>query len=191
MTSPKAKRPEITTFRDHQVITPPHDIRTAVTTDLSGDDPIARAEAALAQLSGEFSDWMTAECDALDAARQRLHKTGFEIVNRESLYHAAHDIKGQAATFGFPQVADAADSLCRLIEFTPTPNRIPLALVDQHVDAIRAIIRESDRPDAEAVAGQLTWRLREVTEEFLHRENPGFDTLERMPSPPIVPGAAG
>ena len=130
------------------------------------DDPVARAEAALAQLSGEFTSWMEAECEQLDRARQKVRVEGFNKATREALFHAAHDIKGEAATFGYPLAAEPADSLCRLIEHTPDSTRIPLTLVDQHVDAVRAIIREYARSDAVELARTLTKRLREVTDEF-------------------------
>src|ERR1700735_2871890 len=76
----------------------------------------------------------------------------------------------EAATFGYPAVADAAESLCRLLEHTPEISGIPLALVEQHVDAVRAITREHARTDLASVAGTLTRRLREVTDEFLRRK---------------------
>ena len=63
------------------------------------------------------------------------------------LFRAAHDIKGEAATFGYPAVVGAADSLCRLLEHTPGMSRIQLTLVEQHVDAVRAIAREHARDD--------------------------------------------
>ena len=66
-----------------------------------------------------------------------------------------------------PRWRRAADSLCRLIEYTPDATRIPLKLVDQHVDAVRAIYREYSRSDAKELAAMLTQRLREVTDEFL------------------------
>ena len=86
---------------------------------------------------------MVSECERLDTARHQVKAIGFNKDTRDALFHAAHDIKGEAATFGYPDVAASADSLCRLIEHTPDATRIPIALVDQHVDAIRAIIRES------------------------------------------------
>jgi hypothetical protein len=46
-------------------------------------------------------------------------------------------------------------------------DRIPAALVDQHVDAVRAIHREYGRSDAQKLATALTKRLREVTDDFL------------------------
>ena len=110
--------------------------------------------------------------------------------NKEALFRAAHDIKGEAATFGYPAVASAANSLCRLIEHTPANQRIPLKLIDQHVDAVRAIYREYARSDAKELAGTLTKRLREVTDEFLVRENHDRpEVLEQLKGPSIVPNS--
>ena len=111
---------------------------------------------------------------------------------KEALFHAAHDIKGEVATFGYPAVAAAADSLCRLIEYTPDATRIPIKLVDQHVDAVRAIYREYSRSDAKELAAMLTERLREVTDEFLLHENRDRpDVLEQIKGgPSLVPEQA-
>jgi chemotaxis protein histidine kinase CheA len=190
MSRTKSQKPSVVTYFDHEVITPPNKLRHAISTARSdkGADPVARAEQALAQLSSEFSGWMDAEIERLDQARQLVKTIGFNRATHEDLFHAAHDIKGEAATFGFPWVASLAESLSRLIEHTPDMNRIPLTLVDQHVDAIRAIIRESARPDIAALADALTRRLREVTDEFLlheNRERP--DYLDGILVPSIAP----
>ena len=153
------------------------------------DDPIARAEAALLELSSEFTDWMHSECERLEATRRDAKHSGFTEATHGALFRAAHDIKGEASTFGFPEVAGAAESLCRLLEHTPNMTGIPMKLVDQHVDAVRAIIREHARPDVGDVAVALTRRLREVTDDFLKREN-SFrpDYLKSIFSPPLAPG---
>jgi hypothetical protein len=70
--------------------------------------------------------------------------------------------------------------------------RIPLRLVDQHVDAVRAIVREHDLPGRGAIADVLTRRLREVTDTFLRQENrdrPQY--LESIFAPPLAPGSTG
>jgi hypothetical protein len=78
----KDSTPSVATFADHEVITPPHELRKAVMQATDGDDdPIARAEAALAQLSTEFGDWMHAECERLEAARQEVKHLGFAKKN--------------------------------------------------------------------------------------------------------------
>lgn len=189
----KDDTPSVATFADHEVITPPHELRKAIGPALDGDDdPVARAEAAMVELSSQFSDWMQTECERLETARQNVKRRGFTEKTRETLFHAAHDIKGEAATFGYPEAAGVAESLCRLLEHSPELARIPIKLVDQHVDAVRAITREHARPDVANVASELTQRLRDVTDDFLRREN-GFrpDYLESIFAPPLAPGAAG
>jgi len=188
----KDDTPLVATFADHEVITPPHALRKAVGTAAAGDDdPIARAEAALLGLSPEFSGWMRSECDRLEAARQDAKQLGFTTETHATLFRVAHDIKGEAATFGFPEIAGVAESLCRLLEHTPDMTHIPMKLVDQHVDAVRAVTREHDRADVADVAGALTDGLREVTDDFLKREN-SFrpDYLDNIFSPPLTLGSA-
>jgi HPt (histidine-containing phosphotransfer) domain-containing protein len=184
------EKPSVSTYADHEVITPQNKLRKAVSDKplLPGEDPVARAEQALAELSSEFGSWMDSECERLDAARNGVKKSGFTKTTKEALFHAAHDIKGEAATFGYPAVAAVADSLCRLIEHTPDATHIPIKLLDQHVDAVRAIIREYSRSDAKELSAMLTKRLREVTDEFLIHENRGRpEYLETIMGPSLAP----
>ena len=190
MTPPKKHSAVVATYGDHEVIRPENKLRKAVSSTpyAPSDDPVARAELALAELSSEFSSWMDIECERLDKARCTIVVGGFTEASKNDLFHAAHDIKGQAATFGFPLVALAADSLCRLIEYSSDVTRIPLKLVDQHVDAVRAIYHEYARSDAKELADTLTKRLRVVTDEFLSHENRGRpDVLEQIMGPSIIP----
>jgi HPt (histidine-containing phosphotransfer) domain-containing protein len=193
MANRKDDTPSVATYADHEVITPAHELRKAVAPATDGfDDPVARAEAALAALSSEFAGWMNSECDRLEKARQEVGQHGFNEKTHEALFHAAHDIKGEASTFGFPEAAGVAESLCRLLEHTPDITRIPTQLVDRHVDAIRAITREHSRADLINLAGELTQRLREIADEFLLHENrfrPEY--LEGIFSPSLIPGSAG
>jgi len=167
MASIKPDLTAVKSFADHEVITPPNKLQGAVGRAIDGDDPVARAEAALAQLSPEFSGWMDDECEQLDRTRRNAREARMATMQREALFRAAHDIKGQAATLGFPLVAAVAESLCRLIEETNDPRCIPLDLVDQHVDAVRAIIREHGRANADAIASRLARTLQQVCEDFL------------------------
>lgn len=186
MASSKSAQPTVTTYADHEVITPPNKLSKAFAkVSLPGDDPIARAEAALKQLSSEFAAWMYAECERLDVARREVRASGINKKTLESLFHAAHDIKGEAATLGYPGAAPAADSLCRVIEHTPDPQTIPFALIDQHVDAVRAIVREQARPDIGEIASALVDKLRTVTNEFLAQTNKHRpEYLEGIMAPP-------
>lgn len=192
MSEKKANLAAVSTFADHEVILPPNKLKKAVQKvkpEAKADfDPVARAEAALAELADDFSKWMDQECERLDTARVTMRANGINQGTRDALFLAAHDIKGQAATFGFPLVMPVADSLCRLIEHTPDMKRIPLNLVDQHVDAVRAITHKSARAESELIAARLAEKLRTVTEEFLVHENRDRpDYLEPISGPSIVP----
>jgi len=188
LTPPDQNEAAVAAHADHEVITPPNKLRKAIKPALPHDeDPVARAEQALANLSSEFENWMQQECDRLDHARRQVIADGFNATTQQAIFHAAHDIKGEAATFGFPAVAAVAESLCRLLEHTPSMEHIPLPLIEQHVDAIRAIIRESAEGNTEALADTLTRRLREVTDEFLIHENQDRpDHLEAILGPTLI-----
>ena len=184
------RAPDTVAYSDHEVITPDHEpLREVLVPGAPGDeDPVSRAERALVKLSADFSNWMIDDCERLDAARNEVRAVGLTEQKRETLFHAADDIKGNAATLGFSEAAGIADSLCRLLEHTPDIDRIPIPLVDQHVDAIRAIVREHGRNDIGTMAVLLTARLRQVTEEFLRHENrhrPEY--LRMMESPSLTP----
>jgi chemotaxis protein histidine kinase CheA len=192
MSDKKVDQPAVSTFADHEVIIPPNKLKKAVQKLKPGEkiefDPVARAEAALAELSGDFTVWMDNECARLDAARNAIKASGLTQGSKDILFRAAHDIKGEAETFGYPVVAPVANSLCRLIEHTPNLTLLPLRLIDQHVDAVRAIVHRNTRGDVAKYAAELAEKLRHVTDEFLLHENRDDpDTLESILSPSMVP----
>jgi hypothetical protein len=192
MARSKAAKPGAIANADHELITPDtRKLRRMVRQAKPEEpDPVACAEAALARLSGEFSAWMTAECKRLDAARRKVKRDGLSTATRGEIFLAAHDVKGDAGVFGYPEVIPAAESLCRLLEHSPDLGKIPLSIVDQHVDAVRAIVREHGRPNNNtvAVAVALTNKLRAVTDEFLVRENKNRpEVLKIIQSPSLVP----
>jgi len=110
------------------------------------------------------------EIAALSEAGKQARAAGFSPEFLSALFHAAHDIKGQAMTLGHARAGEVAASLCRLIEEMPNPQRIPALLVDQHIDAIAAIVREHDTAHHKKLAAKLVRKLGLVTDDFLARE---------------------
>ncbi len=182
---------KVETFAAHQVITQPNPLRKVMrrVDERELDDPVGRAEQALADLSVEFVAWMSVECARLAAAYASILKDGFNAQTREELFRAAHDIKGDAATFGYPTAAAAAESLCRIIEHAPDLDQVPGELIVHHINAIQAIVREQAKIDTIGMADELSARLRGVADEYLihvNRDRP--DHLDAILSPSIVPG---
>jgi HPt (histidine-containing phosphotransfer) domain-containing protein len=190
MAKQKPGKLQVKSFADHHVITQPNPLRKVLLrvpeSDL--DDPVGRAEKALAELSGEFKNWMTIEADRLSAAHAAILRDGFTVEHREELFRAAHDIKGDAATFGFPSAGAAAESLCRIIEHAPDLEHVPPELIAHHINAVQAIVRERTKLDTAVMASKLSKQLRGVADEFLlkvNRDRP--EHLEAILAPSIVP----
>ncbi|KIZ32995.1 MULTISPECIES: Hpt domain-containing protein [Rhodopseudomonas] len=181
---------QIETFADYQLITQPNPLRKVLrrVADKDLDDPVARAERALAKLSSEFGAWMADECARLAAAHAAIIADGVNDATRDELFRAAHDIKGDAATFGFPHAAIAAESLCRVIEHAPDLARVPEELIANHVKAIHAIVRARDSAGNAGIERELNKRLRLVADEYLaavNRDRP--EHLEAILAPGIAP----
>jgi HPt (histidine-containing phosphotransfer) domain-containing protein len=176
----------VRSFGDYEVIVPKRNLRSYITKaegpddGFGGIDPeaIARAEAALEELSKNFDNWMEKEVLRLTQARDTAVKLGLDEMIRADLYSAAHDIKGEAATFGYPLAARVADSLTKLLEAVEDPRLVPWPLANQHVDTIRAIVREVPKDTESPVALELVDRLIAVTEEKL---------VELTGAPPLAP----
>lgn len=182
---------EVKTFATHHVITQPNPLRKVLRrmSDTEIDDPVARAEQALAGLSGEFKNWMLTEAARLSAAYAVIFRDGFSEKANDELFRAAHDIKGDAATFGYPSAAAAADSLCRIIEHAPELDKVPAELITHHINAIQAIVHDHTKFDTVIVASELSRKLRGVADEYLvhvNRDRP--EHLEAILAPSIVPG---
>jgi HPt (histidine-containing phosphotransfer) domain-containing protein len=190
MATIKLRAPKVKSFATHQVITPPTSLKHAIrrVTDREHDDPVARAEQALANLSGEFKSWMQSECDRLVATHGAFLRDRAATQARSDLFRAAHDIKSDAATFGFPAAAAAAESLCRIIEHAPDLDAVPASLIQHHVDAILAIVRDHNTIERAGVARELGERLRAVADDYLTAVNGRRpDDLESVTAPGIAP----
>jgi hypothetical protein len=106
---------------------------------------IQRAEAALEALSINFDEWMATEIERLDAARANCRGQAYSDASLEALYLRAHDVKGLGTTYGYPLITALGGQLCRLLD-NPEGRRAARempALIDAHVDGMRAILRSN------------------------------------------------
>ena len=145
-----------------QMIQVPNTLRLKVGGNRLGMiDPgaIAKAEAALKSLSGNFAQWLQDEITKLETARQQIRTDGPTYDNMESLYLRTHDLKGLGTTYGFPLITRIAASLCRLIDDKDKRTGAPMNLVDAHIDAIKAAVRDDIRAEDHPVGRVLVKEL--------------------------------
>jgi hypothetical protein len=152
-----------------QVIPAPTQLRLKVGVGRLGSidaAAIAKAEAALKSLSGNFGAWLQDEITKLEAARQQVKVAGVSAETMENLYLRAHDLKGLGTTYGYQLITRIAASLCRLIDDKDKRPSAPMGLVDAHIDAIKAAVREDmkadDHPLGRALITELERRVKEA-----------------------------
>ena len=149
-----------------QVIRPPNPLRAKVGGFGGIDaDAIAKAEAALKAMSAQFGQWLNDEIAKLDQAQADIRAKGYTPETAEALYFRAHDLKGLGSTYQYPLVTRLAGSLCRLMDDTDRRMQAPAAILDAHIDAIRAGVRDQiqtdEHPTGRALAETLEARVAE------------------------------
>lgn len=150
-----------------QVIQVPNTLRLKVGGRFGAIDPsaIAKAEAALKSLSGNFSQWLNDEVTKLEGARQRVKTEGMTPETMEFLYLRAHDLKGLGSTYEFPLVTRIGASLCKLIDDKDKRLGASMALIDAHIDGIRAAVRDGIKTDDHPVGKILVTELERMVTE--------------------------
>ena len=132
-----------------QVIRPPNMLRAKVGGGFGGinADAIAKAEEALKAMSSQFGQWLQDEITKLDAAQAAIRTEGYNAQTAEGLYFRAHDLKGLGATYQYPLVTRLAGSLCKLLDDPAKRMSVDPILLDAHIDAIKAVVRDEIKTD--------------------------------------------
>ena len=127
MAKNSARDIEITAFATHQVITQPNPLRRCCAASKRRTWTIrsARAEQALAGLVRRVQGLDDDRDQPAVGGLRRHPPRWLHQGQRDELFRAAHDIKGDAATFGYPAAAGVAESLCRVIEHAPDLEKVP------------------------------------------------------------------
>jgi chemotaxis protein histidine kinase CheA len=166
-------RPVVQKTEDHgsfQVIHPRNALKAkaaffADTNKAVDEEAIMAAEAAIEALAPQFFFWLDESVTKLVEARETLWKSKADEESTDAFYRAAHDIRGTGSTFGFPLASRVADSLVYLVEKIGVETT-PKTLIDKHVDAIRAIVREDAREDNK-LGSTLVQQLAAVTNRYV------------------------
>ncbi|HYD73161.1 MAG TPA: Hpt domain-containing protein [Candidatus Binatia bacterium] len=132
-----------------------------LTQPVFSEEALARADKTLEAMSGSFEKWLEADLSKLQAARLRAAEAGWTDNAIDAIWRASHDLKGMGGTYGYPLVTQLAASLCRLTETEAGKSaaRVNTALVDAHVDGLRAALRDRITSDAHPVGRALVQTL--------------------------------
>lgn len=158
---------------EYKTITPPNTLQKKVR-KLTGReaqiDPVAKAEQAVERLSVNFADWMEDEVKRLNTIWQ-ADKGKNCAENRRTLYRAAHDMRGQAATLGFPSVGRIAGVLCDILDASDDAPVLD-EFLEKYISAIRAIARETKAGEDNSIAEELAQELSNAGKELIAQSKP-------------------
>lgn len=151
-----------------ELFMPPNMLKAKMGSGHGGIDMAAlkRAEQAMEELKSEFADWLADDLQVLIGARAEYAQKP-DGPARAGLLRAAHDLKGQAATFNYPLISRVAGSLSKMIGELPESTPLPLPLVDAHVNAILVIHKQAMQDTADEIAAALCKELDARVEELL------------------------
>jgi hypothetical protein len=152
-----------------QIINPPNRLRERVT----GNGPIseemlARAEAAVESLSGQFGELLASEIAKLG----RLYAEGVaaepdrQIALAKTIFEVAHDLRGQAGTFNYPLITRIGSSLCRFTENLTECDARCYEVIRVHIEAMDAVLHNGLHGDGgplgEEIAGGLETAVKKI-----------------------------
>ncbi|WP_269713757.1 Hpt domain-containing protein [Caulobacter sp. NIBR2454] len=142
-----------------EIIQVPNLLRAKVGGGNIDKSAIAKAEAALQALSSNFGQWLQDEIDKLEVARKKIDADGMSTETIDGLYLRAHDLKGLGSTYEYPLITRLAGSLCRLIDEPEKRMKAPLRLIDAHILAIKAAVRDGIKVDTHPLGKALASEL--------------------------------
>lgn len=151
------------------LVRPPNALRAKVGGGFGGIDAsaIAKAEEALKAMSAQFGQWLQDELAKLDQAQADIRAKGYTVETAEALYFRAHDLKGLGTTYEYPLVTRIAGSLCRMLDDEEKRMQAPLSVVEAHIDAIKAVVRDQIQTDEHPVGRALAETLEARVAEHL------------------------
>lgn len=156
-----------------EVITPPNMLKAKIGGALPALDQraIARAEAALEKMSGQFADWINEELNHLLGAWAAYEKAP-SSATKDELHRRSHDLKGLAPTYGYPLVGRICATLCKLTGDEHGELSPPDRLLKAHVDAVKAAVQGKIMGANHPVGLALAAELEAQTKDIISRQGP-------------------
>ena len=130
---------------------------------------LARADKAVEIMSVEFTDWIEDDINRLQDAHDALTSEPDDPRSvMERVYNIAHDMRGQAGSYGFPLITRVGSSLCRYIEGRDWASAAnDLQIVSAHIGALKIVLSHNLRGDGDDVSRKVADELEALVAQRL------------------------
>lgn len=146
-----------------RTIIPPNTIAAKVTGS-GGVDPeaVKRAEMAVAGLRGGFERTASDQVARLQNLQARFAGGAEPDDALAEIFQLAHELRGQAGTFGYDLLSRVGDLLCRYAERGDTGSARGASVLKALIDALAAILARKARGDGDALGRELLLELEQL-----------------------------
>ncbi len=154
-------------------IAPPEDWKEKVVKGQGWDVRVieSRAEKAIDELQSDYLDQARADLAEIDRAIERAKsgpKGGLDEALRE-VHRIAHEMRGQAGTFGYRLITQIGTSLCNYIEAAEDMDSVQLQAIEIHADAMRAVISQNIVGEGGATGKEFLAGMQDLVAKTLNK----------------------
>ncbi|MBM3557237.1 MAG: hypothetical protein FJX47_16985 [Alphaproteobacteria bacterium] len=151
-----------------RLVRPPRHIRQRVGASGGPDlkDAVAQATKAIEPFSKNFLEQIRGDIARLNTILRVIEHRAEEIGrHRSSLFAIAHELRGQAGTFGYPLATAVADTFYKYLDHRDSLEPEDAKLVTLQIHALLAVFRE----DIQGSGGAIGDELRALLEKLIAR----------------------
>jgi hypothetical protein len=159
---------------DYLVIHRPNTLRQKVGRVAIDPEVLARAEAALKALAVGYPEVLAASAKAAQSAWAEWRPALADAALKTRLQVIAHDVRGQAGSFGYPLATEVARSLGIVLRNDAAKMATLVPVIDAHIGALNAIASRAISDDGGALGAELIAGLRLTLEKFGLDPNDGL-----------------
>ncbi len=149
-----------------QLITPPNTLKDKVGTGGPGAvdlDVLERAEQVIADLAGNYLEWVEEDLVKIHKALEDLKAAGGDRkAELDRVFQIAHDMKGQGGSFGYQLITVVGNQLCRFIEPLESVGPGEIEVIKLHIDTMSLIIAQRMEGDGGKAGEALLAGLEKV-----------------------------
>lgn len=134
---------------------------------LSREEALRRAEQAIENLDINYPEVAAPKVKTIFGYIVRMTKgETLSPEDQEAMYRESHDIKGQGGSFGYPLLSEIAASLCVCIEHGNKENTHYIAILNNHITALKLILEKNIKGAGGKAEQELIKTIQEVTNKI-------------------------
>ncbi len=144
----------------HEVIEVPNTLKEKAAGGGISADLLRDAELAVAGLQDDYESRLGQEIDQLDAEFDAMRRA--DTFDPKRLFALAHELRGEAGSYGYPLISRAADVLCKLLEKRTVLVPADVEIVEAHVRAFRTVLDRRVKGHGGPAGDRLISRLEAI-----------------------------